>query len=38
MYALVIYLRIAAERSARPLPAVCESIAARHHVEIAPKP
>ena len=38
LYALVIYLRIAAERSARPLHIVCESIAARHHVEIAPKP
>ena len=37
-YALVIYLRVAAERSGRPLPVVCESIAARHGVEIAPAP
>jgi hypothetical protein len=37
-YALVIYVRIAAERSGRPLAVVCESIAARHGVEIAPAP
>jgi hypothetical protein len=37
-YALFIYLRVAAERSGRPLAIVCESIAARHGVEIAPTP
>ena len=38
LYALVIYLRVAAERTARPLAVVCEAIAARHDVEITPKP
>jgi hypothetical protein len=37
-YALVIYLRVAAERSGRSLAVVCESIAARHGIQIAPAP
>jgi hypothetical protein len=37
-YALIIYLRIAAERTGRPLAVVCESIAARRGVEIVSGP
>ncbi len=36
LYALIIYLRVAAERTATPIQAVCEALAARHGVNINP--
>lgn len=36
LYALIIYLRVAAERTATPIQAVCEALATRHGVNITP--
>lgn len=36
LYALIVFLRVAAERTATPIHAVCEALAARHGLEITP--
>lgn len=35
LYALLVFVRIAAERTGAPVAAVCEQVAARHEVELA---
>jgi hypothetical protein len=34
LYALVIYLRVAAERTREPAETICQRVAARHDVEL----
>jgi hypothetical protein len=36
LYALVIYVRVAAERTGTTVGAVCESVATRHGVDLIP--
>lgn len=35
LYALVIYVRVAAERTGEPVVAICQRVAARHGIELA---